>query len=379
MNQPESDSPMVVLAMQGGGALGAYQAGVFQALVEHDIQVDWVIGTSIGAFNGAIIAGNPPEKRLARLREFWHGIARDGPLEYPFPMVMPGLRPLITSAAMTDIFVNGVPGFFSPRKQLSWDPNAKVAPGEASFYDTSELVKTLGHVIDFNYLKRASVRLTIGAVKVAGGEQALFDNTRDQLTVHHVMASGALPPGFPPVTVEGEMYWDGGVYSNTPIDVALDDNERRDMLCFSVDLWEPEHRLPTSIADVMNQEKNIRYASRSREHLEDHERMQNLRRAVRLLGERLSKAQLASPEVKDLLALGCGGRINIVHLIQKELPGDNYLKDVDFRRATIDARWQAGYADAQRVARFKSWLNPLPPEVGLAIHELPQLPGKDAA
>jgi NTE family protein len=375
MNQPAADAPVVILALQGGGALGAYQAGVFQSLTEHDVHFDWIIGTSIGAFNGAIIAGNPPERRLARLRDFWHGISREGPLEFAFPMVAPALQPLLTSAAMTDIFVNGVPGFFTPRKGLSWDPTAKAAPDEVSYYETSELARTLEQLIDFDYLNSAVIRYTIGAVKVNGGEWVQFDNTRgDTLTPHHVMASGALPPGFPPVKVEGELYWDGGVYSNTPIDVALDDDERRDMLCFSVDLWAPEHHLPSSIAEVLNQEKNIRYASRSGEHMADHQRIQNLRRAVRLLGERLTKAQLAMPEVKELLELGRGGRMDIVRLIQKELPDDNYFKDVDFRRVTVEARWRAGYADAQRAVHNKSWLNPLPPEVGLAIHELSQMP-----
>jgi len=370
-------NPLVVLALQGGGALGSYQAGVFQGLAEADVRFDWVIGTSIGAFNGAIVAGNPPEKRVAKLQEFWHRVARDSPPLFPFAAGAEWLMPWVGSTTMADVFVNGIPGFFVPRKGMSWDPNAKVPPSQASFYDTAPLAETLERLVDFEYLNRGDVRYTIGAVKVAGGELVWFDNRRQRLTVHHVMASGALPPGFPPITVEGEAYWDGGVYSNTPIDVALDDAERRDMLCFTVDLWDPEKKLPASIAEVLNQQKNIRYASRSREHLEDHQRIQNLRRAVRLLGDRLPEAERSSEEVRRLTALGCGGRINIVRLIMRGLPDDDYFKDVDFRRTTLETRWGAGYEDAQRAAQHKSWMDPLLPETGLAIHELPQNPRKD--
>jgi NTE family protein len=375
MASADPKNSLTVLALQGGGALGAYQAGVFQALTEQGIRFDWVIGTSIGAINGAIIAGNPPERRLARLQEFWHRLAQEEPAIFPFAGAAAWMGPLLASAAMAGIFVNGIPGFFTPRKGLSWDPNTKVPPTEASFYDTSPLAATLQHLVDFDYLNSAAVRYTIGAVKVSGGELEWFDNTRPpwrgKFTPHHVMASGALPPGFPPVKIEGEAYWDGGVYSNTPLDVVLEEDEHHDLLCFSIDLWAPDTRLPTSIAEVLNQEKNIRYASRSREHLHDHRLVLNLQRAVRLLGDKLTEAQRRSEEVQRLLALGRSSRINIVRLIMQELPQDNYLKDVDFRRATLDTRWKAGYENAQEAARHKSWLQPLPPDVALCIHHPP--------
>jgi len=363
------NDPMIVLALQGGGALGAYQAGVYEGLFAHHLRPDWVLGTSIGAFNGAIIAGNPPEKRLERLHAFWEGLARD---ELPaLPAFGELLRPWVNSAAMMDILLRGVPGFFTPRAGMLLDPNAHTRPRDASFYDTSPLAATLQSLIDFDYLNAAEVRYTCGAVKIAGGEQVMFDNTRDTLTVRHIMASGALPPGFPPVEIDGEAYWDGGVYSNTPIDVVLEDDERRDMLCFAVDLWQPSAHVPESITEVLTQEKSIRFASRSKEHLADHELIQNLRHAVRLLSEHLTPAAKTIGEVREAADLGCGARINVVRLVMKAGADDDYLRDVDFRRDTLRSRWAGGLADCGRVCRLRSWLRPLPPGIGLAVHELP--------
>ncbi len=369
--------PQVVLVLQGGGALGAYQAGAFAGLAERGTAIDWVVGTSIGAINGAIIAGNPPTQRVEKLSGFWRHVTAEGPSLLPYFGTVDWLRPWTQATRTLGTLINGIPGFFQPRQGSGWDTSRTVAAGKASFYDTSPLEKTLHQFVDFDYLnaKRSAghMRFTICAVNVETAELKSFDTGKgDRITAKHVMASGALPPGFPPVEIDGAMYWDGGIYSNTPIDIVLDDAERRDTLCFMIDLWDPTERLPDSIAGAITRLKDIQYASRSHEHLDDHRKMQNLRRAVRILSEHLSAKARQSPEVKRLLSQGCESAINIVRLIMKALPADDSMKDIDFSRATLTTRWAAGHHDAGRALRHKSWLKPLPAHMGMAIHELPQ-------
>jgi NTE family protein len=192
------------------------------------------------------------------------------------------------------------------------------------------------------------------------------------------MASGALPPGFPPVMVGGKPYWDGGIYSNTPVDVVMDDAERRDMLCFMVDLWDPTEDEPRSISAAIARQKDIQYASRTREHLDDHRTMQNLRRAVDLLAQRLPASDREDPSLLHLTAMGCTCTVNIVRLIMKAAPTDDHNKDVDFTRVKLARRWQAGARDAARALRHKSWLAPAPAHVGMVIHELKQEEGRES-
>ncbi|TMH06251.1 MAG: patatin-like phospholipase family protein, partial [Betaproteobacteria bacterium] len=283
---PGVPRPHTVLVFQGGGALGAYQAGVFEALQAQGIAPDWLVGTSIGAINAALIAGNPPPRRLDRLRAFWERVTIKGTVG----LASTGLSgPWFAPWRTWQTMLSGVPGFFQPRVPAPWDL-ARAAPlPELGFYDTSPLRHTLADLIDFEYLNRGDTRLTLCAVNVTTGQLARFDNRHGKrpITAEHVMASGALPPGFAPVLIDGEPYWDGGVYSNTPLDIVLDDAERRDTLCFMVDLWDASEAAPVSLGDALKRLKDIQYASRTREHIDDHERMQNLRRAVRLLGQRL--------------------------------------------------------------------------------------------
>ena len=365
--------PQVVLVLQGGGALGAYQGGAFAGLAEHGTEIDWVVGTSIGAINGAIIAGNPPEQRARKLQAFWHYVTTEEPSGLPYFGAVDWMRPWTAAMRTFGILVNGVPGFFQPRQGSVWDVTRTVAASEASFYDTSALEATLNEFVDFDYLNAGHVRFTVCAVNVATGELKSFDNSRKtRITAKHVMASGALPPGFPPIEIDGAVYWDGGIYSNTPIDIVLDDVERRDTLCFMIDLWDPTETVPTSIAAAITRQKDIQYASRSREHLEDHRQMQNMRRAIRTLSERLPARERKARELQPLLRLGCDSTINIVRLIMKALPGDDHMKDIDFSRTTQAARWKAGHRDAMRALHHKSWLKPWPAHLGMAVHELPQ-------
>ena len=383
--------PQTVLVLQGGGALGAYQGGVFETLAGHGFATDWVVGTSIGAINGALIAGNRPEHRLERLREFWRVVSQDTP-QSPFagnPLfdgnpLTAWMAPWLSVGNLWTTISRGIPGFFEPRRQQDWfdaltfDISRQVPTQDASFYDTSPLRATLDRLIDFRYLNEGHVRCTVCAVEVAGGELVSFDNHDQPLGPEHIMASGALPPGFPPVVIKGKAYWDGGIYSNTPVDIVMDDAERRDTLCFMVDLWDPTEAEPRSISAAMSRLKDIQFASRTREHLDDHRTMQNLRRSVQILASRLPAAERDDPELKRLARLGCKSTINIVRLIMKAQADEEQNKDIDFARQRLLSRWQAGVHDAQRALGHKSWLAPVPPHVGMVIHELVQEEGKEA-
>ena len=383
--------PLNILVLQGGGALGAYQAGVYESLAAHHAEPQWVVGTSIGAINAAIIAGNRPADRVEKLHQFWDLVAQ------PAPSFAPGtpdsgsmmeafglgaapltglLNPWVHKSQEWQTLVHGIDGFFLPRPGVLWRGlETEVAPGEASFYDTAPLAQTLHELVDFDDLNNGPVRFTAVAVNVATGRPRHFDSLRDgnPITAEHVMASGALPPGFPPVQIDGQWYWDGGLSTNTPLDVVLQDSERRDMLCFMIDLWDDTEPVPRSLAGVMTREKTVRFASRSYELLQSHALRQDLRRAVRLLSEELERCGKSNTHIKHLAELGCGSRINVVRLVMKALRDDDQMKDIDFRRPTLAERWHAGRSDGDRALQRKDWLRTLPPDTGLAIHELEQV------
>ncbi|MCU6432825.1 patatin-like phospholipase family protein [Undibacterium sp. Jales W-56] len=371
-----------VLILQGGGALGAYQAGVYEQLHAHDFQLDWLIGTSIGAINCALIAGNPPETRVQRLQAFWQSLSPPVQPDQAWSIFSPWLQQWGSAADAWNSWknssetlgtlTNGVPGFFKPRVGAGWDLNAKVPLNQNSFYDTGPLKETLKKYIDFDYLNQGHIRLSVCAVEINSGQIKTFDSSKQRIGPEHIMASGALPPGFPPVAIEGKMYWDGGIYSNTPLEVFLEDTVERDALCFMVDLWDPTEAAPQTMNAAMARYKSIQYASRSKEQLETRQRIQNLQKAIRHLTDHLSVAERKKPEVQELIKMGCEHTINVVHLIMKALPEDQYFKDIDFSSETIQKRWQAGLHDATRALKHKAWLQPLPAHAGLVIHELVQ-------
>ncbi|MBV8633496.1 MAG: patatin-like phospholipase family protein [Burkholderiaceae bacterium] len=359
-----------VLILQGGGALGAYQAGVYQHLLEHHTSVDWVIGTSIGAINSAIIAGNPPEMRVQQLRGFWQSLTPS----YA-PAFWPGMMPwmnLTRSVETIDTLINGVEGFFKPRVGAAWDLTAPVDIGDAGFYDTSPLRATLEKFVDFDYLNSGAMRLSVCAVDIDDGQSRVFDTLRETIGPEHIMASGALPPGFPPIVIGDHAYWDGGVYSNSPLTVFLEDENKRDALCFMIDLWDATEERPVNMSQVMARYKDIQYASRSKEQLALHQRLQDLQRAIRILTDNLSPAARKKEELQSVIELGCDHTINVVNLIMKAAPHDTQFKDIDFSADTVGARWKAGMHDCQRALKHKAWLRPLPPHAGLVIHQLPQ-------
>ncbi|MDP5008175.1 MAG: patatin-like phospholipase family protein, partial [Glaciimonas sp.] len=271
--------PRVALVLQGGGALGAYQAGVFQAMDENDLTPDWVVGTSIGAINAALIAGNKREDRVAKLREFWDTVSHGDLLDVT--NVPDSVRMANVWTTTQDIFLRGVPGFFTPRG--GFNPFAlgmSVDPEQASFYDTKPLAETLTRLIDFDYLNASNgMRLTVNAMKVACGSLKKFDTDQRTIGVEHIMASGALPPGFAPVRVDGDLYWDGGLFSNTPLDVVLDDDAKVDTVCVMVDLWRADGNEPTTLEQVQLRQKDVTFASRSQRNLEERAEQHALRRA----------------------------------------------------------------------------------------------------
>lgn len=371
--RPKRRTPRIALVLQGGGALGAYQAGVYQALHEHEVIPDWVVGTSIGAINGAIIAGNAPEARVMRLKEFWQGVARDDVLDMS-QVPDPG-RQANTLFATADATIRGVPGFFSPRLFSLFSGGFPVEPEKASFYDTGELSDTLTRLVDFHRIGTpGAMRLTVSAVRVTSGELVSFDSARQTVDVAHVMASGALPPGFPPVRIDGELYWDGGLYSNTPLEVVLDDEPRVDTICFMVDLWRAEGQEPRSYCEVQTREKDVTFASRSVRHVEAYRRMHNLRHAVRTLYEKLPVALRNSAEVRDAAALGCSTTMHLVRLPYLAQDWQMPSKDINFSRGSIEWRWEQGYRDASRALARAAWLDPQPPNIGVVVHELPPGP-----
>lgn len=351
-----------ILVFQGGGALGAYQAGVFEALAESGRQPDWVVGTSIGAINGALIAGNPPEHRLARLREFWHLMSKGvGGLDVWEALFGAALRNLAT-------LTFGVPGFFAPRSFPSFAFNLPAEPGLASFYSVELLAETLAELVDFDYLARSPVRLSVGAVDVESAQLVYFDSKQQTLEPAHILASGALPPAFPPVEIGGRYYWDGGLYSNTSLDWILHDQPRDHSLCIFPTLWPQQDQAPRALGDVLRREKEIQFASRADTIIEMEREMHRMRHAINLLARALAEHDKDSPLI-PLACMGCGSVFHVIHLEAPRLPKEDQTKDIEFAPARVGQRWAAGRADAGRALAAKPWMIEVPPTEGVMVHD----------
>ena len=354
----------IVLVLQGGGALGAYHGGVYQAMHEAGLEPDWVIGTSIGAINGALIAANAPELRLARLREFWKQAEQDAPFDGQplWPQLGSAFAHLFTLA-------RGVPGFFVPRLPNPLGLAAPVGVDSASYYSTAPLRETLAGLLEFERAGKP-VRLTIGAVKVTSGEMRYFDSRRMALELDHVMASGALPPAFPAVRIGREAYWDGGVYSNTPIEAVFDDDPRRDSLIFAANVWQPVGHEPQSVWQVLGRQKDIQYASRADSHIAKEKQIHHLRRVIRELESHLPAEKKQTEKCRELGSWGCQTTMHIVRLLAPALASEDYWKDIDFSAAGIRARWEAGLRDTRRMIERAPWRDPVDPMQGVVVHEL---------
>ena len=347
-----------VLVLQGGGALGSYQAGAYQALCHFGFEPEWIAGISIGAVNAAIIAGNDPDKRIAKLKEFWQMVSAP----VPWQPVAKGERARSlfneTSAALIATF--GVPGFFTPRIPPAplWP---KGSPQAQSYYDTAPLKKTLERLVDFDRINDLKSRLSVGVVSVTTGNFRYFDNFEfrkmgKKIGPEHIMASGALPPGFPSIVVEGEHYWDGGIASNTPLDFVLEEEFRRDLLIFQVDLFSARGDLPTTLLEAAEREKDIRYSSRTRMNTDKNRQIHNARKAVRDLIKKLPDNLKSDPSVEFLAKAARENTVTVVHLIYRSKNYETNSKDYDFSHVAMVEHWEAGVRDVHLSMRHKDWL-----------------------
>ena len=360
----EGTPARITLVLQGGGALGAYQAGVYQALHEAGLRPDWVIGTSIGAINAALIAGNKADDRLPRLKAFWKRVEHSAPRNLAAGMPFLGRQ---FADWMT--MASGVEGFFTPNALAFASSKWPLGAERAGYYNTAPLKKTLSELIDFSLTNNGGTRLTVGAANVQTADMRYFDSRDMPLDVRHVMASGALPPAFPPVSINDELYWDGGILSNTPVEAVFDDFPRRSGLVFVVHIWNPSGPAPQTIDSVLNRMKDVQYASRAHSHIVRQQQIHHLRHIVAELAARLSAEERAKPEVDDLAGYGCLTQMHVVRLLAPVLEGEGHSKDIDFSAGGIEARWKAGYDNTCEVVARAPWNDPVDPLDGFVLHE----------
>ena len=362
---PRSGYPgQIVLVFQGGGALGAYQAGVYQALHEAGIEPDWIIGTSIGAINASLIAGNAPQDRLPRLRAFWNRMAHRSPwhLTAAWPQLAQALSYWST-------LTQGIPGFFQPNAMAFWGTHVLLGADRAGYYSTAALEETLSELVDFSRVNQNRPRLTVGAAHVRTSRMTYFDSRDMPIDARHVMASGALPPAFPAVRIDGELYWDGGILSNTPTEAIFDDNPRRNSLVFAVHVWDPIGAEPETMWEVMHRQKDIQYSSRIATHLARQLQTHRLRHVIRELAAHIPAAARDSDAVRELAGWGCLTHMHVVRLLAPRLANEDHTKDVDFSPAGIRQRWEAGYASTKRAIELRPWDGEFDPLEGIVLHE----------
>jgi NTE family protein len=355
-----------VLVLQGGGALGAYQAGAFQRLAETGFKVDWVAGISIGAINAAIICGNLPEKRVEKLRIFWERVS--SALEFTPWMWGQKARHYYAEFAAAEVMAAGAPGFFKPRAPAAFWP---FGTNQAlSFYDTSPLETTLNELVDFDYLNNAGPRLSIGAVDIETGNFAYFDSKKTPIDARHIMASGALPPGFAPVEIDGRFYWDGGLVSNTPLQFVMENSGSEPLCIFQIDLFSATGALPEDIADVQQREKDIRFSSRTRLTTDKYIELHNIHAAAERLANKLPKELRTDPDLALLLAAGPQCPVTLAHLIHRKEGFESSTKDYEFSRLSMTEHWTAGMADTKRTVSHKTWKSRQIGKDGLQVFDL---------
>ncbi len=364
LKKPSEALPgQVVLVLQGGGALGAYQLGVIEALHESGIEPAWVIGTSIGAINAALLAGNRPDQRMQRLAQFWEQVESHSAIPSAFDWLG-----LARTSANLNTVTRGIPSFFTPNLAALRGSDAEVGVEAASYYSTAPLHQTLSELVDWDYLCECHMRLTVGAVNACSGAMRYFDTSRERLGVEHVMASGALPPAFPAIRIDGEPYWDGGIYSNTPIEAVLDDKPRRDALILAVNVWHQTGPEPGSITQVMGRQKDIQYASRADSHIARQKQIHRLRHVIRELVKQIPNGKQGDAKVKELASWGCGTTMHVAHLHAPRLDGEDHTKDIDFTAAGVRARREAGHADTLRMIERAPWREAADPIEGVIEH-----------
>ena len=360
-----------VLVLQGGGALGSYQAGAYQALCHHDFEPEWVAGISIGAINAAIIAGNERHARIERLKEFWE--IASSPVPWSPAIQDDKARSLFNESSAAMIAAFGVPGFFTPRFPPApfWPPGS---PQSQSFYDTTPLKATLERLVDFDRINDCKTRLSVGAVSVTTGNFTYFDNETfrklgKKIGPEHIMASGALPPGFPAVEIEGEFFWDGGIASNTPLDFVLEDVSD-DLLIFQVDLFSARGALPQSMLEAQEREKDIRFSSRTRMTTDKNKKIHNIRKALRELVDKLPDDLKHDAAVAALCEAAQENTVTVVHLIYRSKTHESSSKDYNFSRLGMVEHWSAGERDVFLSMRHKEWFARPPSDQSMVTYDL---------
>jgi len=356
-HRPSSRPPFecIALLLQGGGALGSYQGGVYEALADAELHPDWVAGISIGAVNSAIIAGNAPAERVEKLRGFWQEITANPLLDWaagPHALSPKGDLPraLFNQISATCAAIAGASGFFTPRQLAPWlHPNGALEA--TSIYETKLLKSTLERFVDFDRINAGTMRFSVGAVDVRTGNFIYFDDKTHTIRPEHVMASGSLPPGFPAIEIEGEFYWDGGLVSNTPLQWVIEQGPRQDTLAFQVDLWSARGEFPGNLADVVTRQKEIQYSSRTRANTDQFKRYQRARKTLASLLSKLPAELLASEEARVLSSIADNKVYSLVQLIYRSKHYEGHSKDYEFSRLSMEEHWRAGYHDAVRSLR----------------------------
>jgi NTE family protein len=368
----------IALVLQGGGALGAYQAGVYEELCRAGYQPKWIAGVSIGAINAALIAGNPPERGIERLSEFWHLVSSgmgpwpnmlsDSQLPWSLPY-MDRRRSAFNQFSAFWAATLGIPGFYKPRIPPAFlQPDG--TPGALSVYDPAPLRATLERMVDFDLINSKQVRLSVGAVNVRTGNSECFDNFDRVIGPEHIMASGAMPPAFPPVEIDGEPYWDGGIVSNTPLQYVLDVRPKDKLLVFQVDLFSARGRMPTNLAEVQQRQKDILYSSRTRYSSNMAAALANTSKAVRDLLLKLPKHLKDDPAVVHLTEAMRDAPTDIVHLIYRQAAYELESKDYEFSRASVLEHWRAGQLDLRDTIAHPEWLKSSGLDDGVTQYDL---------
>ncbi len=363
LHEEISSYGQTVLVLQGGGALGAYQVGVYQALAEAGIAPDWVVGTSIGAINAALIAGGPAKDGLNRLREFWKRVESDRFMGMPLPSWFPA------AARNMMAVTTGVPSFFRPNTAAFASSHAPLGAENAGYYSVAPLAQTLTELVDFDQINNGPVRLTVGASNVQTSEMTYFDSRDQTIDLRHVMASGALPPAFPAVRIDDQLYWDGGILSNTPVEVVFDDNPRKNGMVFAVHLWNPHGKEPETIWEVMNRQKDVQYSSRAASHIKRQRQLHKMRHIIAEMTALIPAEALASLKQRGLTGYGCTTQMHVIRLLAPALDYEDHAKDVDFSADGIRKRWEAGYRHTSETLEKAPWRAEVDPSEGFVLHE----------
>lgn len=358
-----------VLVLQGGGALGSYQAGAYAALHDAGYDPDWIAGISIGSINAAIIAGNAPDQRVKKLQAFWELMSSN----LQMPQVFFGVqgRELYNRMNAGMVALWGVPGFFRPHNPLAFlNPFLASDQHKISIYDTTPLKDTLLDLVDFDRINQGDIRLSLGAVNVKSGNFTYFDSGKIEIKPEHIMASGALPEGFPPIEIDGEWYWDGGLVSNTPLQYVIDEQRHESMCIFQVDLFSAVGKMPEDLFDVTKRVNDIRYSSRTRLNTDLFKQTQRVRHMIaRLLKEHPDQTILNNEELKLLEHWSCDSAITIAHIIYRQKEYEAHSKDYEFSRLSVREHWQSGFDDVEFTLEQPEWINRKKPVDGVKVFD----------